>query len=133
MKRRLTAFLTAFMLPFAAIIAIPSPAQAAVYCPYIIAWTPYGWLTGDGIVQACSQPVQLELHLREDKFLQPDREVSADYRYDATDAYLIARAFTCQYTPGTPHEYFVEVRVKVGGSYQQKIQSGRWSTQYYCS
>lgn len=90
MRRRLSALLTAFLLPIAAIVAIPSPAHAATYCHTIIAFTPSGWLSGDGLVDNCIQPITAEIHLREDRPWLPDREVSADYRYNVTAAYMIA-------------------------------------------
>jgi len=131
MKRRLTAFLTVLLLPIAAVVAIPSPAHAATYCYDIQAFTPSGWIYGSGLVNACIQPIDAELHLREDIFFSPDREVTADYRYGVTSAYMEVRA-NCMWTPGSWYDYFVETRVRVNGSYQQKRQSGRWSIQYYC-
>lgn len=134
MKRRLMAYLTALLLPLAAIIAIPSPAHAATYCYDIQAFTPSGFiqLYGSGLVNACVQPIDAEIHIREDISWSPDREVSADYRYGVTSAFMEAASFTCIWYPGTDFYYFVETRVKVNGSYQQKRQSSRWRTQYYC-
>lgn len=133
MKRRLTALLTALLLPIAAVVAIPSPAQAATYCFDIQAFDPsgFGSLYGAGLVNNCVQPIDAELHLREDISFSPDREVSADYRYGVTSAFMEVGAY-CIWTPGSWYDYFVETRVKVNGSDQQKRQSGRWSSQYYC-
>jgi hypothetical protein len=132
MKRRVTAFLTALLIPIAAVVAIPSPAQAATYCYDIQAFAPSGWIYAAGLVNACVQPVQAEIHLREDRFLQPDREVSNDIRPGVTSAFMEVVA-NCIWIPGSSYDYFVETRVIVNGSAQQKRQSGRWSISYYCS
>lgn len=128
----LAGFVAALLLPIAAVVAIPSPAYAATYCYTVIPFDPSGWLYGAGIVDNCIQPVQAEIHLREDRFLQPDREVSNDIRPNVTSAFMEARAFNCLWTPGTWYDYFLETRVKVNNSYQQKVQSNRYSIQYYC-
>ena len=135
MKKRLTAFLTALLLPLAAIIAIPSPAYAATYCYDIQAFTPSGFiqLYGAGLVNQCVQPIDAEIHLREDISWSPDREVSADYRYNVTSAFMETVSFNCVWFPGSEYYYFLETRVKVNGSYQQKKQSPRYRSQYYCT
>jgi len=124
--------LATLVIPIASIIAIPSPAQAATYCYDIQAFAPSGWIYGAGLVNNCIQPIQAEIHLREDIFFSPDREVAADYRYNVTSAFMEVRA-NCVWIPGSSYDYFIETRVKVNGSYQQKRQSGRWTISYYCS
>jgi hypothetical protein len=127
----MTARLLALLLPIVAAIAVPTAAHAANYC-YLTAAQPSGWIYSWGAVDNCSQPITAELHLREDIAWSPDREVSADIRYGVTSAFMEVGAF-CMFTPGAWHDYFVETRVNVNGSYQQKLQSARWSIQYYCS
>jgi hypothetical protein len=131
-RKRMAARLMAFLLPFAAVAAVPTAAHAATYCYTVIAGDPSGWIYGWGIVDNCVQPIQAELHLREDISWSPDREVSADYRYNVTSAAMEVGAY-CQWDPYNSYTYFVEARVKVGNSYQQKVQSGRWRMNYYCS
>lgn len=135
MKRRLTAYLTALLLPLAAIIAVQSPAHAATYCYDIQAFTPSGFiqLYGAGLVNGCIQPIQAEIHLREDISWSPDREVSAAYQYNVTSAFMETVSFNCVWFPGSNYYYFLETRVKVNGDYQQKRQSSRWRTSYYCT
>jgi hypothetical protein len=128
----MTARLLALLLPIVAVISVPTAAHAATYCYTVIAAQPSGWIYGWGVVDSCVQPIQAELHLREDIPWSPDREVSADYRYNVTSAFMEVGA-SCMWDPYNTYTYFVETRVKVGNSYQQKVQSARWSMNYYCS
>lgn len=132
MKNRMVARLLALLLPVAAVVSVPTAAHAATYCYTIGAAQPSGWIYSWGVVDNCVQPIQAELHLREDISWSPDREVSADYRYNVTSAFMEVGA-SCFWTPGEWHSYFAEARVKVNGKYHQKAQSARWTIQYYCS
>jgi hypothetical protein len=133
MKQRFLAVLVTLLLPIASIVAIPSPAQAATYCYDIQAFDPSGFIQiyASGLVNQCVQPIDAEIHLREDISWSPDREVTADYRYGVTSAFMEVVA-NCVWFPGSSYYYFVETRVRVNGSYQQKKQSDRWHTSYRC-
>jgi hypothetical protein len=133
-RTRVAARLIAVLLPLTAIIAVPTAAHAANYCGTVIAAAPGGYtqIYGWGVVDNCSQAVQAETHLREDIPWAPDREVSNDIRPGVMYAFLQAAAY-CFWTPGENHTYFIETRVRVNGSDQQKSRSGDWTIQYYCS
>jgi hypothetical protein len=131
-RKTVTARLVALLLPIVAVVFVPTAAHAATYCYTVIAAQPSGWIYSWGAVDSCTQPIQAELHLRENISWSPDREVSADYRYNVTSAFMEVGA-SCFPTPGQWHEYFVETRVRVNNKYEQKVRSAPWIIQYYCS
>ncbi len=131
-RGRLAAKAAALLLPLAGVFAVPAAASAdTVYCYNVVAADPSGWIYSWGVVDSCVQPVEASIHLREDISWAPDREVSNDVRPGVTGAFMQAGA-QCFWTPGDYHSYFLEARVRVNGSYVQKVQSNRWTIDFYC-